>query len=125
MTAERPDRDVEALAAVRFQVASVHHFHGNDCLCGYSSARSRSRTEHILDAILASEPIAALIAEAEQRGREDNADHGLCYVSGSRALAELVASERASALREAAEHPAPLVLDVPEYDYERPAKRTP
>ena len=31
--------------------------------------------------------LAAQIAAAEQRGREDNADHGQCYVFGSKALA--------------------------------------
>lgn len=34
-----------------------------------------------------------VIAEAEQRGREDNADHGMCYVHGSAALAALIAAE--------------------------------
>ena len=29
-------------------VASTHHFHGDECLCGFKSARSRSRTEHIM-----------------------------------------------------------------------------
>ena len=45
---------------------------------------------------------ARLIAAAEQRGREDNADHGMCYVSGSRALESLIAAAEARALREAA-----------------------
>lgn len=44
----------EAVAAVRedfetacFAAESRHHFHGQACLCGFESARSRSRTEHI------------------------------------------------------------------------------
>ena len=36
---------------------------------------------------LASDWLATQIAAAEQRGREDNADHGQCYVFGSKALA--------------------------------------
>jgi len=36
--------------------------------------------------------ICAREVAAEQRGREDNADHGMCYVSGSRALDALKAS---------------------------------
>ena len=35
--------------------------------------------------------VAAHIAAAEQRGREDNEDHGLCYVHGSKALDAYVA----------------------------------
>lgn len=31
-----------------FVVASTHHFHGDECLCGFKSARSRDRTEHIM-----------------------------------------------------------------------------
>lgn len=30
--------------------------------------------------------VAERVAAAEQRGREDNADHGMCYVHGSKAL---------------------------------------
>ena len=33
------------------------------------------------------EALAHIVADAEQRGREDNADHGMCYVHGSEALA--------------------------------------
>ena len=31
-----------------FKVASTHHFQGIECLCGFKSARSRDRTEHIM-----------------------------------------------------------------------------
>lgn len=44
----------DAVVAVRadfeaacFATESRHHFHGTACLCGFDSARSRSRTEHI------------------------------------------------------------------------------
>lgn len=30
-----------------FSIEQVHHIHGHSCLCGFTSARSRSRTEHI------------------------------------------------------------------------------
>ena len=43
--------DEAKLAAAMYQVESVHHFHGADCLCGFSSHRSRSRTEHITGAL--------------------------------------------------------------------------
>lgn len=45
-----------------------------------------------------------LIADAEQRGREDNTDHGMCYVSGSTALDQLLADARREALLDAAEN---------------------
>ena len=35
------------------------------------------------------------IAAAEQRGREDNSNHGQCYVNGSVALEALLAEARA------------------------------
>ena len=44
--------------------------------------------------IIASDWLAAQIAAAEQRGREDNADHGQCYVFGSKALAAREAAVR-------------------------------
>lgn len=47
--------------------------------------------------------LAAHVAAAEQRGREDNADHGMCYAHGSLALTAHDAAVRAEALRETAE----------------------
>ena len=48
--------------------------------------------------------VAREVAAAEQRGREDNEDHGLCYVHGSKALeayvAEHVARFKAEAVDE-------------------------
>lgn len=42
-----------------FMVASTHHFHDHECLCGFKSPISRERTEHImmhtLDALLPKE----------------------------------------------------------------------
>lgn len=40
-----------SLAAAVEKVNAFHQFHGDDCLCGFSSARSRSRTEHITAAL--------------------------------------------------------------------------
>lgn len=37
----------DALDRACFDVESKHHFHGVQCLCGFESHRSRSRTEHI------------------------------------------------------------------------------
>lgn len=45
--------------------------------------------------------VAERVAAAEQRGREDNEDHNLCYVHGSRALAAYVAEHVTRALNEA------------------------
>lgn len=39
--------DEKLIEAEVFKIESTHHFHGETCLCGFSSARSRSRTEHI------------------------------------------------------------------------------
>lgn len=42
VAAER-DRWLRAL----YDAESAHHFHGPECICGFRSDRSRSRTEHI------------------------------------------------------------------------------
>lgn len=47
--------------------------------------------------------VARIEGEAEQRGREDNAEHAMCYVHGSGALEARLAEEREAALREAAD----------------------
>lgn len=44
----------------------------------------------VAEAVLASDWLAEVVREAEQRGREDNADHGMCYVHGSKALEALI-----------------------------------
>ena len=45
----------DELERVMFKVESVHHFgfgeYGIKCLCGFESYRSRSRTEHITQAV--------------------------------------------------------------------------
>ena len=45
----------EELERAMFKVESVHHFGfgegGIKCLCGFESARNRSRTEHITQAV--------------------------------------------------------------------------
>ena len=45
----------DELERAMFQVESVHHFgfgeYGIKCLCGFESARNRSRTEHITQAV--------------------------------------------------------------------------
>ena len=45
----------EELERAMFKVESVHHFgfgeYGIKCLCGFESSRSRSRTEHITQAV--------------------------------------------------------------------------
>lgn len=46
----KADAVAAALAPVEsalYAVESAHHFHGDTCLCGFRSARARSRTEHI------------------------------------------------------------------------------
>lgn len=43
--------DRDAIQAALYKVDSTHHFHGDACLCGFTSARSRSRTEHITTAV--------------------------------------------------------------------------
>jgi hypothetical protein len=42
----------DAIDSAVFNVASIHHIHGTACLCGYTSARARSRTEHIINETL-------------------------------------------------------------------------
>lgn len=36
-----------------FKVEGIHHIHGIQCLCGFASHRSRSRTEHITGVVRA------------------------------------------------------------------------
>lgn len=43
--AKRPDR--EQIARIQFEIDNVHQIHGDTCLCGFTSSRSRSRTEHL------------------------------------------------------------------------------
>lgn len=42
----------ETIDAAALSVAARHQIHGTQCLCGFESFRSRSRTEHIIDATL-------------------------------------------------------------------------
>ena len=56
--AKRPDR--EQIDRIQFEIDNVHQIHGDTCLCGFKSSRSRSRTEHLTalfaEAVLALEP---------------------------------------------------------------------
>lgn len=65
--AKRPDR--EQIARIQFEIDNVHQIHGDTCLCGFKSSRSRSRTEHLTalfaEAVLALEPEAREITDAE------------------------------------------------------------
>ena len=62
---KRPDR--EQIDRIQFEIDNVHQIHGDTCLCGFTSSRSRSRTEHLTalfaDAVLSS---LALKTEADQ-----------------------------------------------------------
>lgn len=50
-----------------FKVASTHHFHGNECLCGFVSPVSRQRTEHIMtETIAAALPEVTSVDELDQ-----------------------------------------------------------
>lgn len=46
------DSPTKTAEQVKFEVDSIHHIHGSECLCGFKSGRSRSRTEHITEALL-------------------------------------------------------------------------
>jgi hypothetical protein len=69
------------------------------CSCGAKFGFSHTAVAHVAAALLASDWLAAhtaqRVAVAEQRGREYNADHDMCYVHGSEALAALVAGAKA------------------------------
>lgn len=62
----------ETIERAKFRVDSVHHIHGTECLCGFSSHRSRSRTEHITEALVAElaaarvAPVTPSVGELEQ-----------------------------------------------------------
>jgi hypothetical protein len=40
------------IEAALFQIESVHHIHGDQCLCGFKSSVSRDRTKHIMEVTL-------------------------------------------------------------------------
>ena len=40
------------LAAALHKVESIHHIHGQQCLCGFQSAVSRDRTKHLMEVTL-------------------------------------------------------------------------
>lgn len=52
----------EQIDRIQFEIDNVHQIHGDTCLCGFKSSRSRSRTEHLTalfaEAVLALEPEA-------------------------------------------------------------------
>ena len=60
--AKRPDR--EQIDRIQFEIDNVHQIHGDTCLCGFTSSRSRSRTEH-LTALFADAVLSALALEPE------------------------------------------------------------
>ena len=43
----------QELEVILYDIEQKHHLHGNECLCGFKSARSRSRTEHITSLVRA------------------------------------------------------------------------
>lgn len=53
----------ERVDATVFPVASVHHIHGDTCLCGFKSGTARGRTEHIIDRTLSALAENGLIAQ--------------------------------------------------------------
>lgn len=65
-----------------FMVASTHHFHSDECLCGFKSARSRDRTEHImLHTLAAAQPVAQKITDAEWQAFQAIPDQGYSHRS--------------------------------------------
>ena len=63
--AKRPDR--EQIDRIQFEIDNVHQIHGDTCLCGFKSSRSRSRTEHLT--ALFAEAVLALEPEAREERR--------------------------------------------------------
>lgn len=51
----------EKIDVAVYPVASIHHMHGDSCLCGFKSGTARGRTEHIVDRTLAALAEAGLI----------------------------------------------------------------
>ena len=72
--AKRPDR--EQIDRIQFEIDNVHQIHGDTCLCGFKSSRSRSRTEHLTalfaEAVLALEPEASEEPKAAGNGFVSN-----------------------------------------------------
>lgn len=66
MTDQTPS--TERVERARFEVASRHHFHGELCLCDPDRhrARSRDRTEHILDAFIKELDLDAWLAARDR-----------------------------------------------------------
>ena len=71
--AKRPGR--EQIDRIQFEIDNVHQIHGDTCLCGFKSSRSRSRTEH-LTALFAD---AVLTLEPEAREEQGQVEWGVAY----------------------------------------------
>lgn len=101
--------------------AAVCTICGHDCYMHTSSGceDEDAPCDCLSDSFEALAPtVAALIIEAEQRGREDNADHGMCYVHGSRALDALMTEHAAKVAGEAvvvAEHCESVVASLSDH----------
>ena len=55
----------EVVDVTVYQVAGVHHWHGDTCLCGVKSGTARQRTEHIIDMTLTALADSGTLGSAE------------------------------------------------------------
>jgi hypothetical protein len=97
------------LEAALFNVESIHHIHGQECLCGFKSAISRDRTKHIM----------AITLEAAVPS-EDSGLLSRLSASGGRNIDLLKRAEAAEAkvtkALELANSLAPFGVDIPAAD---------
>lgn len=56
----------EKVDAAMYGAASRHHIRGESCTCGFQSARSRSRTEHIIDQALTALADAGILPSTDE-----------------------------------------------------------
>ena len=95
--AKRPDR--EQIDRIQFEIDNVHQIHGDTCLCGFKSSRSRSRTEHLT--ALFAEAVLALEPETDQelQDRIEVLEKNLAYeVAQKNKLAEQLQAATATDL---------------------------
>lgn len=64
---DEPDALIENVMDAIYAVESRHHFHGDVCLCGFSSSASRLRTAHIVRAVIGELLGSEVLAELNER----------------------------------------------------------
>ncbi|WMI33002.1 hypothetical protein SEA_PEGGYLEG03_61 [Arthrobacter phage PeggyLeg03] len=74
------------LDAELFKVESIHHIHGQQCLCGFQSAVSRDRTKHLMEVTIAALNVKELQADAWDSGFVSGKSRAMRHMSDEPSL---------------------------------------